>query len=86
MDMFSSCAGKCYTCACTSGCLAGHGDDDYVPASKEEIVNRAEKELEVIRKIMDLRPSTIRSFHLSELRSAQRKLKAYLEALAKGSW
>lgn len=86
MNMFSSCAGKCYTCICTKGCLAGHGDDYYVPASKEEIVKRANEELKVIEKIMYLKISAVRSSHLSELRNAQRKLKVYLEALAKGSW
>lgn len=42
MMMFSSCCGKCATCALGAGhgCLAGHGDDDYVPADKREVIDR----------------------------------------------
>ena len=37
--MFSDCSGPCETCRThyTGGCLAGHGDDDYVYASPEWI-------------------------------------------------
>lgn len=38
--MFSNCSGPCCTCACAGGCLAGHGDDDYVPANKESVIHR----------------------------------------------
>jgi hypothetical protein len=38
MNMFSECS-DCQTCKIhyTGGCLAGHGDDDYVYASPEWI-------------------------------------------------
>ena len=40
MKMFSDCSGPCETCYIhyTGGCLAGHGDDDYIYASPKEIV------------------------------------------------
>lgn len=42
MAMFSigsACSGTCETCKIhySGGCMAGHGDDDYVHASKEWI-------------------------------------------------
>jgi hypothetical protein len=39
MKLFSDCSGPCETCKIyyTGGCLAGHGDDDYVHASQEWI-------------------------------------------------
>jgi len=43
MKMFSDCSGPCLTCAASSGgCLAGHGDDDYTPMSKEQATSRLE--------------------------------------------
>ena len=41
--MFSDCSGECCICACGDGCLAGHGDDDYTPASKEQVIRRLQK-------------------------------------------
>ena len=43
MKLFSDCSGEC--CVCSSGgfCLAGHGDDDFSPASKEKIIERLDK-------------------------------------------
>lgn len=38
MKMFSGCSGECCVCACGGCCLAGHGDDDFYPASKEKII------------------------------------------------
>lgn len=38
MKMFSDCSGECCICDCSGGCLAGHGDDDFIPASKEKII------------------------------------------------
>lgn len=37
MKMFSDCSGPCETCQShhLGGCLAGHGDDDYVEATPE---------------------------------------------------
>lgn len=32
------CSGECCVCACGGGCLAGSGDDDFVPASKEKVI------------------------------------------------
>lgn len=44
MKMFSDCSGSCVTCTASGGgCLAGHGDDDYSPISKEEALARIEK-------------------------------------------
>ena len=43
MKMFSDCSGKCCLCACGEGCLAGHGDDDFWPANKEQIIERLDK-------------------------------------------
>ena len=40
MNMFSDCSGECCVCACGNFCLAGHGDDDYSPASKDEVIKR----------------------------------------------
>jgi hypothetical protein len=39
MKLFSDCSGSCETCKINyiGGCLAGHGDDDYVYASPEWI-------------------------------------------------
>ena len=42
MKFFTDCSGPCCLCA-LDFCLAGHGDDDYIPASKEQIVERLEK-------------------------------------------
>lgn len=41
--MFSNCSGECCLCACGGGCLAGNGDDDFLPASKEQIIERLDK-------------------------------------------
>ena len=39
--MFSKCATKCAICSMgDGGCLAGSGDDDFFPASNEELENR----------------------------------------------
>jgi len=38
--MFAKCATMCCTCASGIFCLAGNGDDDYSPASVEEVIRR----------------------------------------------
>jgi hypothetical protein len=43
MKLFSACLGECCVCACGNGCLAGHGDDDFYPATNEQIIQRLEK-------------------------------------------
>ena len=43
MKMFSDCSGECCLCACAGFCLAGHGDDDYCPATKGQIIDRLNK-------------------------------------------
>ena len=44
MKMFSDCSGECCLCANGGGgCLAGHGDDEYWPANKEQIIERLDK-------------------------------------------
>lgn len=40
MKWFSDCSGECCVCANGDFCLAGHGDDDYSPASKDEVITR----------------------------------------------
>ena len=40
MKFFSDCSGECCVCACSGHCLAGHGDDDFVPAAKEKIIKK----------------------------------------------
>lgn len=40
MKMFSDCSGECCVCACGGFCLAGHGDDDFCPASTDQIITR----------------------------------------------
>lgn len=39
MKMFSDCSGLCCVCALGNFCLAGHGDDDFILASKEQIID-----------------------------------------------
>lgn len=43
MKMFSSCSGECCVCACGGFCLAGHGDDDFRPANKQQIIENLNK-------------------------------------------
>lgn len=38
MKFFSDCSGLCCVCALCKGCLAGHGDDYFILASKEQII------------------------------------------------
>jgi hypothetical protein len=40
MHMCSACSGECCVCGCGGGCIAGHGDDYFSPASKEVIIER----------------------------------------------
>ena len=41
MKLFSSCIGNCCICAVGDGfCLAGIGDNDFIPSSKEEVIDR----------------------------------------------
>ena len=40
MKMFTDCSGECCVCALSNFCLAGHGDDDFRPASNEQIIER----------------------------------------------
>lgn len=42
MKLFSDC-NECWTCACGNGCLAGIGDDDYIPADASTIIDRLDK-------------------------------------------
>ena len=43
MKMFSDCSGNCILCGCYGCCLAGHGDDDFIPASDEDLQLRLAK-------------------------------------------
>ena len=43
MKLFTDCSGECCVCVCGDACLAGHGDDDYRLASKEQIIKRLDK-------------------------------------------
>jgi len=40
MIQFTDCSGECAVCACGDACAAGHGDDDYCPASKDQLISR----------------------------------------------
>lgn len=40
MQLFNNCSEVCIVCSCSGGCLAGHGDDDFSPASVEELIKR----------------------------------------------
>lgn len=39
MKMFTDCSGECCICGCDF-CLAGHGDDDYYPATADQVIKR----------------------------------------------
>ena len=43
MKFFSDCSGECCLCSAGNGCLAGHGDDDFWPATREQIIERLDK-------------------------------------------
>ena len=43
MKFFSNCSGECCVCVCGEFCLAGHGDDDFRLASKQQIIDRLNK-------------------------------------------
>lgn len=43
MKLFSDCSGECCLCGVGRGCVAGHGDDDFYPATKEQIIERLDK-------------------------------------------
>lgn len=43
MKMFSDCSGPCGCCSAGSACCAGHGDDDFSPASASQIITRLNK-------------------------------------------
>ena len=38
MKLGSDCSGSCKLCVCNGACLAGHGDDDFTPISKEDML------------------------------------------------
>lgn len=39
MKFFTDCSGECCVCG-LDFCLAGHGDDDFIPATNEQILTR----------------------------------------------
>lgn len=43
MKLFSDCSGECILCACHGCCLAGHGDDDFYPATDEQLLQRLDE-------------------------------------------
>lgn len=43
MKMFSDCSGECAVCGCAGSCLAGHGDDDFYPATKKQLIERLDQ-------------------------------------------
>lgn len=43
MKLFSDCSGECCLCGVGRYCVAGHGDDEYYPASKDVIIERLNK-------------------------------------------
>jgi hypothetical protein len=36
----TNCSGECWECACSGGCLAGNGDDDFSMATDEQLIER----------------------------------------------
>jgi len=40
MRFFTECSGPCILCAANGHCLAGHGDDDFWPASDDKLKQR----------------------------------------------
>lgn len=44
MKMFSNCSGPCCLCNCLGCCLAGHGDDDFYPATDDQLIKRLHTE------------------------------------------
>jgi len=61
MKMFSDCSGKCEDCAIDyyGGCLAGHGDDDFIPMTEIRAIEfikkyKNNKSYIIIIKINDL--------------------------------
>lgn len=48
MKFFSECSGECCVCKLSlkdSRCIAGHGDNDYIKASKEQVINQIDKNM-----------------------------------------
>lgn len=46
----TNCSGPCITCiSFKHGCLAGHGDDDYMPASLEQLLKRKQEKEELLK-------------------------------------
>lgn len=43
MKMFTNCSGECCVCANGRCCIAGHGDDDFSPASKYQIIRNLDE-------------------------------------------
>lgn len=40
MDFFTNCSRECCVCKNGNGCIAGHGDYGFVPATDEQIIER----------------------------------------------
>ena len=40
MKIFTDCSGECCICCCGDFGLAGHGDDDFSLATKEQVIKR----------------------------------------------
>ena len=43
MKLFPDCSDCCICAAAGNGCLAGIGDNDYYPATKEQVVERLDR-------------------------------------------
>lgn len=50
MKMFSDCSGPCETCANSEGCMAGHGDDDYVERTPETEARKKQRQEELAKR------------------------------------
>ncbi len=44
MLQFTNCSGECCVCGNSGACLAGHGDDDFYLATKDELIRRLKNE------------------------------------------
>jgi glycosylphosphatidylinositol transamidase (GPIT) subunit GPI8 len=76
--MFSDCSGPCIACACHGGgCLAGHGDDDFVAASDEELNKRLEELSKLLTKAAD--EKGINSIEFLTVRRQAKELMEFFE-------
>ena len=79
MELFSRCS-DCITCACSGGCLAGHGDDDFTQITEGDAIRiikrgwvKYESDIEALFKMF---PDIERKIKLDKLKSQTEKNKS----------